>query len=131
MLEQAEQSPEAPQQLLPPLQGCAVLWSPALLGACTPAQLCQRVELSTPCPWVKKVRKDCVQSHHRASKSVNPSLPHSITIFLILPDFKTRLNTALTQTINYYHALLSCLPQTFLQHLEMVWRYCNHYLATS
>lgn len=48
----------------------------------------------------------------------------------MLPDFKARLKALLTPTINYYRALLSSLPQTFLQHLQMVLRYCSRYLAT-
>lgn len=71
-----------------------------------------------------------MQSHHGPSKRVNPSLPHSVTSFLMLPDFKARLKALLTLTINYYRALLSSLPQTFLQHLQMVLRYCSSYLAT-
>jgi len=48
----------------------------------------------------------------------------------MLPDFKTGLKAFLTQTINYYHALLSSLPQTLLQHLQIISIYCSHYLAT-
>lgn len=77
-------------------------------------------QLSASCPWVQKLRKHYIQSCHEASKWVNPSLPRGITGFLLLPDFETRLKAFLTWTISYYHALLSSLPQAFLQHLQIV-----------
>lgn len=60
-------------------------------------------------------RKHCIQSP--VKQRVNPSLPHCVTSFLMLPDFKTRLNRI--SDPEYQFAFLSSLSQILLQHPEM------------
>lgn len=118
VLEQAQRVPDPPAA---PSE--AVL---CLLRACPPS-IAMPMWQDFYFLFLGRLRKNCIQSP--VKQRVNPSLLHSVTSFLMLPDFKTRLTVFLTQTINYYHAFLSVRPQLLLQHPQMTLIYCNHYVT--